>query len=337
MSWKELSRANFTIHAITSILEEEGFDPNVCLVDTGLKTTELLDVQTKISPEIEIQIIERALSVLPKKAGYGFRVGRSLRITNFGVWGLAILTSPDMRSAIEAMARFSEFSLTLSKVSFRESQERMAFVLDMRHLPSSIHRFMFERYCSMTVNFLAEMIPDYQFSDFELHLPFSDPAYESELAKITGLEVLSNQAEFSLSVLKELLDVPFPEADPLAHAHFIAECERMLKGIERLPDYAQRIRNYILREKDFSPSLETVAKSMCLSGRTLRRRLQEEEHNFNQVVLDTKMALAKELLQTTSLPVKVVAERLNYSESASFVRAFKKWSGQSPAKLKQSV
>lgn len=335
MSWKDHSRANFAVQAISNILDSHGLDPNLCLRGTGLTVEKVLDYETVIPNKLEVEIIERALSFLPDQAGYGIRAGRSLRITNFGVWGLAILTSPDIRSALEAMARFSELSVTVSKVSLRESGERLSFIIDMGHLPKSVHRFMFERYVSMTLNFLREVVPDFDFDLFELSLPFQDPIYERQLAELTALRVHSGEDEYCVSVSKKLLGYPFNATDPLAHSHFLAECESMLKEQKSLPDYAHQIRNYVLREKNFSPKLGVVAKVLCLSDRTLRRRLQEEGHSFNQVVLDTKMTLAKELLLTTSLPVKVVAERLDYSESASFVRAFKKWSGVSPAKIKQ--
>lgn len=306
MSWKDHSRANMAVQAMVNILDSEGLDPMLCLQGTDLTIAQILDVETKIPDELEIQVIEQALSLLPKKAGYGAKAGQALRITNFGIWGLAILTSPDVRSAFETMSRFSEMSIVLSKVSLRETHDQVAFVLDMSHLPVRIHNFMFERYYVMTVNFLREMVPEYDFSDFELHLPASDPVYEQELAALTKLKVVPGQFHYAVVASKTLLDYPFPKTDPLAHAHFMSECEGMLKAHKQLPDYAQSIRNYILQKQDFSPKLSVVAQSMCISERTLKRRLLEENHSFSQVVLDTKMTLAKELLLTAALPVKVV-------------------------------
>jgi len=336
MSWKDHSRASLAIQAMIHILESEGIDPDLCLEGSGLKSHEILDVEAKISNTQEIAIIEKALDLLPAKAGYGIKAGRSLRITHFGVWGLALITSPDMRSAFETIVRFSELSVLLSKVSFREDHERVSFIVDMAHLPTSIHRFMFERYFSGNVSFLREVTPDYDFSGLELHLPFSDPVYEHQLASITGLRVLPRQNCFAISAPKELLDTPFPQTDPIAHAHFVAECEKILNQHRELPNYAERVRSYIVQEQQFSPRLSDVAKFMCISDRTLRRRLQEEQQSFHDIVLATKMTLAKELLLTTGLAVKVVATRLDYSESASFVRAFKKWWGMTPAEIKRT-
>ena len=112
MSWREHRRSNLSIQAILNILEEENIDPAACLVDTGLRPSDVLNQQEKISDELEISIIDRALELLPRKGGYGIRAGQALRVTTFGIWGLAILASPNLRSAFETMNRFSELSYT---------------------------------------------------------------------------------------------------------------------------------------------------------------------------------------------------------------------------------
>lgn len=335
MSWKDLNRANMTVQAMMNILEREGYNPSLCLKGTGLSVEDLLNSETKIEDQVEVSIIEKALDILPEKAGYGLTVGQSLRITNFGIWGFAILTSPDVRSAFETMSRYSEMSIMLSKASMEQKGDEVYFVLNMDHLPKKVHEFMFERYYIMIVNFLKEMLPDYPLSEFKICLPFSNYNYENQLKSLTGLCIYSRQKNYSIVANKALLDAPFPKTDPLAHSHFISECDGMLKSHKSLPDYAQRVREYIIRESIFSPKLEKVAESLCISDRTLKRRLQEERHSFSEVVLDTKMALAKELLDTACLPVKVVSARLGYSEPSSFMRAFKKWWGVSPAKVKE--
>lgn len=334
MSWKDNRRANLTIQAITHILETNGVDPKECFGELAVDIKQMLDADLEIPNQTEIDVIEKAVNLLPKQAGYGIKAAQTLDVTNFGVLGLAVLTSPTVRSALEAMASFSEVSILLSRVSFREIFGRVAFILDMEHLPLAIHRFTFERYFYMTLRFLHEMSPEYDMSDFELQLPFSDPYYEQQLADLSGLKVRGNQPFYALIASKALLDLPVSNTDPIAHNHFMSECQRILNESNKFVGFAQKVRNYILQEKNFSPKLIDVANSLFISERTLKRRLQEENQSFKAVVMDTKMTLAKELLLAASLPVKVVANRLDYSESASFLRAFKKWWGVSPAQMR---
>jgi len=339
MTWTHHSRSSLAIQAVLNIVESEGIDPSLALKDTGIEVAKILDIDTHIADQLEIQVIENALALLSPKAGYGVIAGRALRISDLGVWGLTISTSPNLRSALEATARFSELPTSLlSNLKLSETENKVSFIVDMAHLPNTIHRFMFERYFTMMSRFIKDMVPRYNLSEFELGLPFKDPVYEAQLATLIELPIKNSQRDYFVSFPKELLDHPFSDAAPMAHAHFMAECEKLLSEHKGLPNYAQKIHEYMLNQQQFSPKLEKIASHLHMSARSLRRRLNEEGLNFKHIVQDTKMTLAKELLTTGGLPVKVVADQLGYSESASFVRAFKVWFGRTPADLKkQSV
>lgn len=336
MSWREHRRSNMSVQAMLGILEEEGMDASTCLQGTGLKPTDVLMTETKISDEMEIAITQKALQMLPKRAGYGIRAGRALRVTTFGIWGLAILASPKFRDSFETAIRFSELSFLLSKIRLVEKNQTATVVVAMDHLPKSIHRFTFERYYVTSVTFLREMMPDLDVSQFALHLPIDDAEYAEELARITGRPVISGQNHYALVADREWLDQPLPQADPLTHAHFVSQCQALLNRRKELPDYAQLIRDHIVQNQDYAPRLSNIASKAGMSSRSLRRRLEEEGTSFKRVVLDTKMALAKELLSTTGLAVNIVGHKLGYSESASFSRAYSQWWGETPGKVRRA-
>jgi AraC-like DNA-binding protein len=330
MSWMEHRRSNLSVQAISQLLGEEGYDPAACLDGTGLSPATVMDAQIRISDETEIAIIEKALAILPKKAGYGIRVGRSLRVTTFGIWGLAIMASPRFRDAFETVARFSELSFLLSKVRLDETEGISRAVIEMHRLPDSIHRFLFERYYAGSTTFLREMMPDLDQSPFELRLPFEDVEYARELSQVTGRKVMTGQADYALAMPSDWLDQPLPQADPIAHAHFVGQCEAMLRERQELPDHAGKVRDFIIRRGSYAPRLGDVASGAGMSARSFRRRLEAEGTSFTEVVLQTRMALARELLSTAGLSVSIVAHKLGYSETASFSRAYTKWWGQNP-------
>lgn len=316
-----------------NILEEEGFDASLCLAGTGLTPSSVLENDTKISDEIEIQIIESALSMLPNNAGYGVRAGRALRVTTFGIWGLAILASPNLRTAFMTMNRFSALSYTLSKVHLIEQNDDALFIVNMDRLPETLHRFMFERYYATTITFMREMLPDFDVSQFSLEIPDIDTSYAGELVRITGRPVRTGRPNFAVTTSRTLLDEPLPKADPLTHAHFVGQCQALLNQRQERPDFSQFVRDYILQNSAYSPRLHDVAEAAGLSTRSLRRRLENEQTSFSEIVLETKMTLAKELLLTADMPVQIVSTQLGYSEPASFTRAFTQWWGQPPSKI----
>lgn len=80
--------------------------------------------------------------------------------------------------------------------------------------------------------------------------------------------------------------------------------------------------------------IERVASAMGCSRQTLYRRLKGEGLTFEQVLDGLRHRHALKLMRDGKLAVKDVAYRLGFSDPAAFSRAFKRWTGQSPAIFK---
>ncbi len=80
--------------------------------------------------------------------------------------------------------------------------------------------------------------------------------------------------------------------------------------------------------------IERVAGAMGCSRQTLYRRLKGEGLTFEQVLDGLRHRLALKLMRGGTLAVKDAAYRLGFSDPAAFSRAFKRWTGLSPALFK---
>jgi len=322
-------RANLSVQTMLQVLAEHGKDPSSCLEGTHLTPANLLSSETKISDDEEIRILEKALAELPKKAGYGVRSGGTFHATTYGAWGLAIMSSPTVREAMEVGVRYSA-PFMLSKLSMHTEASMLKLAIDMEALPDSIRLYIFERVYATYMIFIRDMLPGQDRSVFELHLPIEDEIYGQELAEITGKTVRLGSPGFAIVTPQEWLAQAMPQADAIAHSHFKQQLQSLLNSKRELPDHAQMIRDHMIDANRFSPQLEEVAAKAGLSGRSFRRRLQEEGTSFKEIVLSTKMTIAKELLSTAGLSVNGTAHRLGYSEAASFSRAYSRWWGHNP-------
>jgi AraC-like DNA-binding protein len=86
-----------------------------------------------------------------------------------------------------------------------------------------------------------------------------------------------------------------------------------------------------------APSLEQVAKQLRLSARTLQRRLAAEGATFAEVVDSTREAIAHKLLRQRELSLAEIAHLVGFSEQSAFTRAFKKWTGTTPAQFRRAT
>ena len=71
--------------------------------------------------------------------------------------------------------------------------------------------------------------------------------------------------------------------------------------------------------------------------RTLQRRLASAGVTYSDLVLEIRLKRARELLGDQSKPIEQIAVTLGYSDASNFTRAFKKWSGVTPARYRHSV
>jgi len=83
-------------------------------------------------------------------------------------------------------------------------------------------------------------------------------------------------------------------------------------------------------------SLETVAKQLGTSPRTLQRRLNRRGLCFWALVEQSRFEIAGALLRDTDLKVQEIATRLGYSSPGGFSRAFARWAGCSPSAFRSA-
>lgn len=84
-----------------------------------------------------------------------------------------------------------------------------------------------------------------------------------------------------------------------------------------------------------SPTLEAAATRLSTSPRSLQRALDGAGTSFSAERDRLREAEARRLLAEGRLSVEAIALRLGFAESAVFVRAFRRWTGQSPARWRR--
>ncbi|MFT4242346.1 MAG: AraC family transcriptional regulator [Acidovorax sp.] len=82
---------------------------------------------------------------------------------------------------------------------------------------------------------------------------------------------------------------------------------------------------------------ESLAALLHLSPRTLHRQLKEEGATLQGLKDEVRHARAVELLHRTERPIKQVAEAAGFVNEKSFIRAFRGWTGQSPAEFRRQA
>jgi len=83
--------------------------------------------------------------------------------------------------------------------------------------------------------------------------------------------------------------------------------------------------------------MESIAAPLGLSRRSLQRRLQDEGFSFRALHEQIRAELACRWLEQSTMALGEVAYLLGFSEPSAFHRAFKRWTGQTPAAYRDRV
>jgi AraC-like DNA-binding protein len=103
-------------------------------------------------------------------------------------------------------------------------------------------------------------------------------------------------------------------------------------------EFVDRVSREIIRcGPGESPTAENIAQRLAISPRTLRRRLAEEEHSFQEAKNLAREKRAKYYLGHTNMSLSEISFELGYSEMSAFSRAFRGWRGVTPQAYREGV
>lgn len=132
--------------------------------------------------------------------------------------------------------------------------------------------------------------------------------------------------------------IPFISHNESMWEFFEPELSRRLSVMETDDTYAARVRSALM---ELLPSgectLDEVAKKLGYSKRTIQRKLQEEDTNFQKQLNHTRELLAKTYIANTDMTTEDIAFLLGYREIGSFIRAFAVWTGKSVSEYKSEL
>jgi len=162
------------------------------------------------------------------------------------------------------------------------------------------------------------------------------PPGESPQARLLDLPVRHSSPVAALAMPESMWSLPLRRADPYLHGTLRRSVEEMglLRSPADLLELAIRAR---LRDAlaDRGADMQQIARLLGMSVRTLQRRLGSSGRSWGDVVESFRRDEANRLL-SGPMPLVDVAVRLGYREQSSFTRAFRRWTGRTPAQWRRS-
>lgn len=136
---------------------------------------------------------------------------------------------------------------------------------------------------------------------------------------------------------RDALNAPLTSADPhLLEILLPAADERRNRPTppQLFADQVRRAISATLGQEDVP--LESVARRLGMTGRSLQRHLKEEGTSFQQVRDAMRLELAERYLGK-GMSLAEISFLLGFSEPSAFFRAFKRWTGLTPFEHRASI
>lgn len=111
----------------------------------------------------------------------------------------------------------------------------------------------------------------------------------------------------------------------------LALLEQESTQVHRKLDLVQAVERAIARDLSLGSQIERISAELNMSSRTLRRRLAEHGLTFEALLEQVRRGRAMSLLGNPGMSIERITEEVGYRDIRSFRRAFKRWTGVSPA------
>lgn len=319
------------------MLEQRGIDATELYARTGLGREQLADPNGRIAIAALGDVLVKAVELAGDPA-LGIELGLQLKPASHGLLGLALMTCKTLRDAIAIGERFGELRMSPWRLQLLvEGDTAIMRFIDV--VPMGRARVvMFETIVGAAVNIGEHILglplahPEIEFWSDSPELPHH-AAYHGRLPRIR-YERPTNEARFPASWLER----PLVLGEPIANREAVAvlEKERALLALDD-DDLLARTQALLADPERQFPDLEQAAAALGISSRTLRRRLSERGTTYQQLRDDARRARAIELLERSSIAVEVITSELAYADAGSFVRAFQRWTGETPQAYRRRV
>lgn len=271
-------------------------------------------------------LLERAveLSVNPL---IPFEFGLELDLQKHGLVGFSLLRGANFRELVATNVQYLRVRLPLMEINVKESRAGLTLTVEDMWPLGSAREFIAQIYMG-SICTLGRLVT----RQLNLCFDFPPPGPAASYEKRANCPVHFNQAGNSafLPISSSSGASPGNRADL-----FVSQTADDGAGMDDDQEVVVQVRHLLLKKPGEHSSLEKVAGELDLSARSLRRRLHGAGFSFTELRNEIRRDLALRYLTGTRISVERIAARLGYSDQASFSKAFRSWTGQTPGQARR--
>jgi AraC-like DNA-binding protein len=316
----------------------DGIPVDDALRDLGLKPSELHSPDTLVSLE-QLLAACRTATRLSRDPTLPFRIGSSIHVSTYGMYGYAILCGTDFRRTFEFCVRYHVLATPLVKISYVERNAMCSWTIDPiphRLIDERLYRFIVEMQMGVHISLQRDIMGS-AFTPRELTLTYSRCEDFRLTEELLGCEIRFNQPVNQLVFDAKWLDAPAHLGNQTTYAAVVAMCDELLADLKKQSGVAGKVRACLLQDLANRPTLAAVAERLGSTTRTLRRQLDHQGTSFRDLLDELRSQVAIKYLRDTVMTSEDIAVALGFSDAANFRHAFRRWTGKTPSEFRHGA
>ena len=317
--------------------EQLGLDQSVALQAAGLSTQDLADNGKRLPSETHERLLKHLIQVSGDSL-FGLHSARFVQPGSWSVLGYITMNCATLGEAMSHIVPYEKLVGDMGTSRLEAAGDLVRMIWSCRHQDPSIRRHMVENVLASWLLY-ARWIADMQRSPHEVWFEHMQPTDTclADYEEVFGCSVRFEQPCNALLVPLEYLSVPLRQADANLLRTLEEHALALMAGLDDDEPLSQRVKNALrLLMKDGLPRKERVAEKFHMTVRTLQRHLQQAGTSYQQILDELRQDLAEHYLLRSDLPIQDIASYLGFTESRSFHRSFKTWTGQTPGEYREA-
>ena len=315
---------------LVDIIREAGVASQDIAAEVGVDVSTLIESQNMLSLEQVTALW--ALGFRIRGETIGLEVAKRVRLVDYQDVGVYLTATNDVADVLHQLEHYCALFSNVVDVSTRDIDGGMEFSLKYAAEVPMLH----ERLDFLIVS-APVLVSQYLGSPLGIS--------KAELIRPRPTDTRPWDEAFGVPVTWNAPLTRFVVSADECRRRVLTRNEQLRRELQLLLDRRLRagqsrdpldeIRHLVRKQfTDQVPSMDSVAKALNVSPRTLQRRLTDAETTFSDLLAGLRQDMAERYLQM-GLAVNEVAERLGYADLSTFNRAFRRWLGQTPAQYRK--
>jgi AraC-like DNA-binding protein len=255
---------------------------------------------------------------------------------NFDIVGYAMLSSPDLRAALQSFSRHMRLVSDAADISLHDQGANVLVQFDLYGGREPIPRQRME-FDLLTILTFCRWVSGRPITPVLLSMVYAEPENIQRYADAFQCPLHFGAETNGLVFTQEALNAPLPAYNPMVAELHDTLLQQRLAAFDGA-GLSVKVRREIARAlATGEPRREAIAHALKISDRTLQRRLRDESATFEKLLDSTRCDLAQHYLSRSNLTVAEVAYLLGFADPGTFFRACKRWFDASPGQFRAQL